>query len=291
MSPRHPIARTTALALMLALIVPSAALSQNDALGNLAKAAKKRGKEVVKQEQAARMQVRVVGAQAEEAKNQGLYIESGLYMREKRALEIVVTLFAHERRLLEEIMATNQYRQAIRSGMSMQTISKVSEMRRLTERITLSEKEARGHLSYSKSQGKEREVAILERELATYQHARAQLGHERATLDHLLAATGAPSVSEVEQRFRDSDEARRRREQEKEEERRRASEYVGGLILTLGLVTALALVLRSNTATPAQKKEAQGQLDGLKLQAKEQCLLRGGVFMDGGAYAVGTCTK
>jgi hypothetical protein len=290
--------RTTAVVLALALILPAPSVARaqdnNDSLAQLAKAAKKRDKEASKQLKAVREQMQAAWDKARQADAQNLYEELVMHHNEIRALKAVEDGLESERKVLARVMdAGRGWVPDLRSLQRYGELDRAIQIQRLKAELSRAVRMSRFKIEVAKQQGTKKDViASVERELAAYGQALEVMQQEETMLDRFFVSLGAPSVSEIQRRHEAAVAAdKRRRALQRELEDQQAREFVEKLILSLGIVAALILILKSPTATAAEKDNARERLKELKDRAKTECNLRRGVFFDEGDLGVGTCSK
>jgi len=211
------------------------------------------------------------------------------YAREGDAFIMLEKTIGRERNIIERIFQTDRYTESDRGRIkrSMDSASHAAALKRYNDEASRKAAEARVRLEGAQAKGAPPELLeLIRREVAAYRSVFAALDEEEMMLDRYLAVYGGPSVSEIQKRQEERGNYRRLAR-----ERARAREYAAGLIVGLGVLAALVLILKSPDSTPAEVEYAKRRMSELKEQQRADCTFRGGVFLDGGPYSVGTCSK
>lgn len=216
------------------------------------------------------------------------------YAREGDAFVMLERTIGRERGIIERIFQTDRHTESDRSRIrgSMRSGSHAAALKRHNEEASRKAAEARLRLEGAQSKGAPPEVVeLVRRELVAYQSVFTALDEEEEMLDRYLALYGGTSVGEIQKKQEERAEAERSKYRRLARERERASEYAAALIVGLGVLAALLLILKSPDSTPAEVEYAKQRMNELKEQQRTACTHRGGIFFDGGPYAIGTCSK
>lgn len=129
-------------------------------------------------------------------------------------------------------------------------------------------------------------VSQLQQRFALHERVVAARRELRVTWDFFLAAMQYQSIEDIQQRRQRHHAAQ---DAERRARDREAGETFSRLVVTFGIVAAVAAILSSEHSTSSDRDTAMNQLEQAKRQGQEACLIRGGRWLDGGPTAVGTC--
>ena len=292
---------TQIIAGFLILLTAAASTAQTqskistEAFASLLKLAKERDKVLTKQWKQLDKRYLDLLTDISKARNKGRRAEAVAIGREGTAIQITKDSIERELEVTQIIIklakqGDSDYDRNFDRAWS--TANHAGRLKRFNDEASRQGIEARVRLETAQAKGADaKEIELMRREVAAYQQAFAALDREEEFLNQYLALFGNTSVSEIQKNQEAAVEAERAKYRRWERERERAREVTAQLIVAVGTVAALVQILKSPDSTPAEINYAQQMMKDLNDQARTACHFRGGMYVGGGPFTIGTCTK